>query len=154
MKRGIKLALLLLVVLLIVLQFFQPERNQGSIVEEGDFITEASLPDSLAAILINSCYDCHSNHTEYPWYSRISPVWWYLHKHIVDGKEELNLSEFGDFSKAEKIGALTDLYDALEAGTMPLQSYILIHGDARLSQEEVDALLEWVDLKTLSLMKK
>jgi hypothetical protein len=154
MNRGTKLVLLLLIAVLIVLQFFQPEKNQGSITPESDLIGVASVPDSLAAILINSCYDCHSNHTEYPWYSRISPVSWYLYKHVRDGKGDLNLSEFGKLSKAEKIGALSDFYDAIEAGTMPLQSYTLIHSDARMSQEEIDALLDWADQAMLSLMKK
>ena len=154
MNRGTKLALLLLIVVLIVLQFFTPEKNSGSITQESDLIVVASVPDSLAEILITSCYDCHSNHTEYPWYNRISPVSWYLYKHVRDGKEDLNLSEFGNLSKAEKIGALSDLYDALEAGTMPLQSYTLIHRDAMMSQEEVDALLDWADQMSLTLMKK
>ena len=153
MKRGIKLAALLIIAILIVLQFFQPEKNQGSISQESDLIVVASVPDSLSKILITSCYDCHSNHTEYPWYNRISPVSWYLYKHVSEGKEGLNLSEFGSLSKAEKIGALSDLYDAIEAGTMPLQSYMLIHRDARMSQEEIDALLDWADQMSLSLMK-
>lgn len=154
MKRVIKLAALLIFAVLIILQFFQPEKNQGSLTQERDLIVVASVPDSLAKILRTSCYDCHSNHTDYPWYSRISPVSLWLHKHIIDGKEDLNLSEFGDLSKAEKIGALSDLYDALEAGTMPLQSYTLIHRDAMISQEEVDALLDWADQMSLTLMKK
>lgn len=154
MKRVIKLAALLIFAVLIILQFFQPDKNQGSLTQERDLIVVASVPDSLAKILRTSCYDCHSNHTDYPWYSRISPVSLWLHKHIIDGKEDLNLSEFGDLSKAEKIGALSDLYDALEAGTMPLQSYTLIHRDAMISQEEVDALLDWADQMSLTLMKK
>lgn len=154
MKRGIKLAALLIIAILIILQFFQPEKNQGSIRQESDLIVVASVPDSLSKILITSCYDCHSNRTEYPWYNRISPVSWYLYKHVSEGKEGLNLSEFGSLSKAEKIGALSDLYDAIEAGTMPLQSYMLIHRDARMSQEEIDALLDWADQMSLSLMKQ
>ena len=154
MKRGIKLAALLIIAILIILQFFQPEKNQGSVTQESDLIVVASVPDTLSKILITSCYDCHSNRTEYPWYNRISPVSWYLYKHVSEGKEGLNLSEYGNLSKAEKIGALSDLYDALEAGTMPLQSYLLIHRDARMSQEEIDALLDWADQMSLSLMKK
>lgn len=154
MKKGIRIAGLLLIVTLIVLQFFRPEKNQGDIRQDNDLLLVASVPDTLAEILLNACYDCHSNHTEYPWYSRISPVSWYLYKHIQDGKEELNLSEYGVLDKAEKIGALSDIYDALEAGTMPLKSYLLIHQDARISQEEIDALLDWADQESLSLMKK
>jgi len=153
MHRGIKIAGLLLIFVGIILQFFHPEKNQGSITQENDLLLVASVPDSLEVILVNACYDCHSNHTEYPWYSRISPVSWYLHKHISDGKEELNLSEYGQLEKAEKIGALSDIYDAMEAGTMPLQSYMLIHRDARMSQEEIDAMMDWADRESITLMK-
>lgn len=154
MKRSAKFVGLLFIVVLIVLQFFQPEKNQGSDTQENDLLLVTSVPDSLASVLRKACYDCHSNHTEYPWYSRISPVSWYLDKHIRQGKEDLNLSEYGLLEKADKIGALSDIYDALEAGTMPLQSYLLIHQDARISQEEIDALIDWTDQESLSLMRK
>ena len=153
MRKGIKIAGLLLIVALIVLQFFRPEKNQGDLRQENDLLIVASVPDQLAETLVNACYDCHSNYTNYPWYSRIAPVSFYLNKHIQGGKEELNLSEFGLLDKAEKIGTLSDMYDALEAGTMPLQSYMLIHQNARLSQEEIDALMDWADQESLSLMK-
>lgn len=154
MKRSAKFVGLLLLVVLIILQFFQPEKNQESDIQENDLLLVTSVPDSLASVLFNACYDCHSNHTEYPWYSRISPLSWYLDKHIRQGKEDLNLSEYGLLEKADKIGALSDIYDALEAGTMPLQSYLLIHRDARISQEEIDALIDWTDQESLSLMRK
>ncbi|MEN8202638.1 MAG: heme-binding domain-containing protein [Bacteroidota bacterium] len=154
MRKGIKIAGLLFILLLIILQFFRPEKNQGSITQEDDLISVANLPDSLAVILVSSCYDCHSNHTEYPWYSRISPVSWYLDKHIREGKEDLNLSEYGLMDRAEKIGALSDIYDAMEAGTMPLQSYVLIHRDARMSRGKMDVLMDWADQESLRLMKE
>lgn len=154
MKRSVKLIGLLLIVVLIILQFFQPEKNQGSDTQVNDLLLVASVPDSLASVLRTACYDCHSNQTEYPWYSRISPLSWYLDKHIRKGKEDLNLSEYGLLEKADKIGALSDIYDVMEAGTMPLQSYMLIHRDARISQEEINALIDWTDQESLSLMRK
>jgi hypothetical protein len=154
MKRGIKLAGLLLLAVLIVFQFFRPEKNQAGSEQEYDLLQVSDVPDSLATILRASCYDCHSNHTNYPWYSRISPVSWYLDKHIREGKEDLNLSEYGLLDKAEKIGVMSDIYDAVEAGTMPLQSYMVIHGEARLSPEEMDALLDWADGESLRLMRE
>lgn len=154
MKKSVKFVGLLLIAVLIILQFFQPEKNLSSDSEENDLLLVASVPDSLASVLLNACYDCHSNHTEYPLYSRISPVSWYLDKHIRKGKEDLNLSEYGLLEKADKIGALSDIYDALDGGTMPLQSYMLIHRDARISQEEIDALIDWADQESLSLIRK
>lgn len=154
MKKGFKIAGLLIIVILIVLQFFRPEKNQATTVQEYDLLQVSTIPDSLASILVISCYDCHSNHTEYPWYSRISPVSWYLDTHIRDGKEDLNLSEYGLLDKAGKIGVLSDIYDAMEAGSMPLQSYLLIHRDASLSKDEIDALLDWSDQESLRLMRE
>jgi len=154
MKRGVKIAGFLLVVFLIIIQFFRPEKNQGSLEQENDLLRMATVPDSLASILLTSCYDCHSNHTYYPWYSRISPVSWYLDRHIREGKEDLNLSDYGLMDKAEKIGILSDIYDALEAGTMPLQSYLLIHRDARMSQDDIEKLMDWADQESLRLMRE
>lgn len=154
MKRGLKIVGGLLLVVLVVIQFFRPEKNQGSLFQESDLLNVVSVPDTLAALLRTSCYDCHSNHTEYPWYSRISPVSWYLDKHIREGKEDLNLSDYGLLDKAEKIGVLSDIYDAMEAGTMPLQSYIFLHKDARINQEEKEALMDWADMESLRLMRE
>jgi hypothetical protein len=154
MKRIFKFAGLVFFVLLIFLQFFRPEKNQGSPEQEHDLLRVSIVPDSLASILRYSCYDCHSNHTNYPWYSRLSPVSWYLDRHIREGKSDLNLSEYGLMDRAEKIGALSDIYDALEAGTMPLPSYLLIHRNARMNQDEMDALMDWVDQESLRLMRE
>jgi hypothetical protein len=154
MKKGIKIAGLLFIGFLIVIQFFRPEKNQDRTEQKYDLQQVSSVPDSLASILVSSCYDCHSNYTEYPWYSRISPVSWYLDKHIREGKEDLNLSEYGLLDKAGKIGVLSDMYDVLEAGSMPLQSYLLIHRDASLSQDEIDGLLDWADRESLRLMRE
>jgi hypothetical protein len=154
MKKGIKTTGLLLIAVLILIQFFRPEKNLQSAAQEYDLLQVSNVPESLTTILRTSCYDCHSNHTNYPWYSRISPVSWYLDKHIRLGKEDLNLSEYGRLDKVEKIGVLSDIYDVLEAGSMPLQSYVLIHRDARLSQDQIDALMDWADLESMRLMRE
>ena len=152
MSKSVKIAGLLVFVGFVVMQFFQPEKNQGGGDRE-DNVHVSSIPDSVATLLKKACFDCHSNHSEYTWYSNISPISWYLDKHIRDGKADLNLSNFGSLEKAEKIGALSDIFDVVEAGTMPLQSYILIHRKARLSPEEIDAICDWTERESLSIMK-
>ena len=154
MSKGVKIAGLLVIVGFVVMQFFQPEKNQGGGDQDNDVLLVSSIPDSVATILKKACFDCHSNQTEYTWYSNISPVSWYLDKHIRDGKADLNLSNFGSLKKAEKIGALSDIFDVMEAGTMPLQSYMLIHRKARLSPEEIDAICNWTERESLSIMKE
>ena len=138
----------------IVLQFFQPEKNQAGERSGGDLMAVLEVPDSISAFLLNACYDCHSNHTQYPWYSKISPVSWFLNAHIVKGKEELNFEEIGQLENRKQVGALSEICEVLEAGTMPLKSYILIHRDARLTREESEAICNWADEEALKLMKK
>ncbi|TFH21821.1 MAG: hypothetical protein E4H10_14765 [Bacteroidia bacterium] len=103
MKRGVKFVGIGLAAGLLVIQFFHPEKNTGPLDPAEDLLMIASPPEHLAELIKNSCYDCHSNQTVYPWYSNISPVSWYLQKHIKEGKEDLNASEYGSMDKADKI---------------------------------------------------
>lgn len=154
MSRRLKLVGLGVIVVLVLLQFFQPERNSSSLDPELDMLTLASPPEQITNLIRTACYDCHSNQTAYPWYSRISPLSWYLNKHIEQGKEELNFSDYGQMDKAVKIGALADFCDAVDAGTMPLQSYLLIHKEARLSPEQSEALCLWSEEEALKVMRE
>jgi hypothetical protein len=154
MKRYLKVACLVLVGILIILQFFQPEKNSGDDLTGMDFIEIMDVPVDVAGVLKSSCYDCHSNQTNYPWYSRISPVSWYLDKHIKDGKSELNFSEFGGLEKIPRIGALSDICEVVESGAMPLKSYLLIHRGARLEQSEIEAVCSWSENEMARLLKK
>ena len=154
MGRKLKFVGLGLIAVLIILQFFQPELNTAPIDPELDMLEVVEPPEAVADLIRNACYDCHSNQTVYPWYNRISPVSLYLHKHIIKGKEDLNFSEYGLLDKANKIGAFADFCDVLDAGTMPLQSYLLIHKDARLTQEEIESLCNWSEKEALKVMRE
>lgn len=154
MGKRVKLAGLGMIAVLILLQFFQPERNIAPLDPELDMLELLVLPQPMTDLIRNSCYDCHSNQTVYPWYSRISPVSLYLNKHIVKGKEDLNFSEYGLLDKADRIGVFADCCDVLDAGTMPLQSYMLIHKDARLTQEERETLCNWTEKQALKVMRE
>jgi len=154
MSRRLKLAGLGLIAVLIILQFFQPEPNDDPVDPELDMLEVLAPPEPVANLIRDACYDCHSNQTVYPWYNRISPVSWYLNRHIKKGKEDLNFSEYGLLDKADRIGAFADFCDAVDAGTMPLQSYILIHKDARLTQEDRENLCNWTEQEALQVMRE
>ena len=114
----------------------------------------ASPPGHVAELIKGSCYDCHSNQTVYPWYSKVAPVSWYLKKHIKEGKEDLNVSEYASMDKADKIEFLVDICEVVEAGNMPLISYTLIHKEARLSEEDREAICVWSEEEALKVMRE
>lgn len=152
MGRALKLTALGLIAVLIILQFIQPERNDAAMDPGLDMLELLAPAETIADLIRNACYDCHSNQTDYPWYDRISPVSWYLNGHIREGKEELNFSEYGLLDKADKIGLFADFCDELDAGSMPLPGYQRFHKEARLSQEEREQLCNWSEQAALKVM--
>jgi len=128
---------------LILIQFFQPARNKSSELSSTDIKKTFSIRGNVQLILKISCYDCHSNNTNYPWYSRIQPFGWLLAKHIKNGKAELNFNEFSSYSLRRQISKLNGIGNSVKDGTMPLNSYTMIHKNARLSKEDKALLIDW-----------
>jgi hypothetical protein len=142
MRRRKKILLGLLVALVLI-QFIQPSRNKSSEILSTDMTRTNNVPGSVRIILKTACYDCHSNNTNYPWYSRIQPFGWLLSRHIRKGKAELNFSEFGSYSLRRQITKLNGIANSIKDETMPLGSYRMIHQNARLSKEDKVLLIEW-----------
>lgn len=132
-------------VALIGIQFIPTKRNQSEIVPDTDFIRTYNPPKEVASVLRTSCYDCHSNNTEYPWYNKIQPAAMYLEDHIQHGKEEFNFSEFSEYSDRRKTSKLKSFIRQVEQDEMPLDSYTLIHQNAKISDSEKELVLTWVN---------
>jgi len=147
MNKFIKYFLLLALGVLIVLQFIRPEPNNEGYETVVAFETETTPSQEVKAILKTNCYDCHSNQTQYPWYSYIAPFSYYLDDHIRHGKGDFNVSEWESYSAKKKDHKLEELIEMVEKGEMPLDSYTWIHGD--LEKEDQKTLLEWATLARL-----
>jgi hypothetical protein len=150
--RKFFIVLIILVGGLIVLQFFRPEKNLGDLDSEMDFLQVSMVPDTLASVFLNSCYNCHSNHTRYPWYNNISPLSWYLNQHILEGKAHLNFSSWGTLDKAQKISILDEICEECKNGAMPLKSYIMVHRHAKLGPDEIEAICEWAESEAMNIL--
>ena len=146
MKLFLKILSFILVVAFIVIQFFQPEKNLGN-DEKNHIFNHEQLPETVKTSFKNACMDCHSDKTKYLWYHRIAPVSWMVNQHVVDGKKELNFSEWGEMDEYDRFGAIEDIRQELEQNTMPLKPYIIMHKEAKLSDEERAAVFAWLDKK-------
>ena len=135
--------LLGLLIAFVFIQFIQPVRNLSNEISSGDITKAINVPDSVKGVLRTACYDCHSNNTYYPWYSRVQPFGWLLAKHIRDGKAELNFDEFGAYSLRRRISKMNGIKNSVEDGTMPLRPYKLFHSNARLSTNEKALIIDW-----------
>jgi hypothetical protein len=148
-----KRILLILLVILVIAQFFQPEKNNGVATAATDITHSVQIPDNVMGMLKKSCYDCHSNHTEYPWYNHITPVNWWLRNHINEGKRELNFTVFNNYSYRRKNKKLEEIEEQVEKHEMPLSSYTLIHTDAKLNDDQRKAIIEWTKTARQQVMQ-
>jgi len=140
MIRKILLALL---ILLVAIQLFRPEKNLSGSNNPNAIDVHYTIPKEIGSVLRNSCYDCHSNNTSYPWYSNVQPFAWWLQNHVNEGKEELNFDEFNGYDAKKKIHKLDEVVEMIKEDEMPLSSYTLIHRQAELSPQDKDMLIAW-----------
>ena len=151
MQKKILIGLL---IVLIVIQFIKPSKNQSTNISENDISKVYSLPPNVHEVLVKKCYDCHSNNTTYPWYYNIQPVAWWMNNHIVDGKRHLDFSEFKTYSAKKANHKLEELSDAVTNAWMPLDSYLWIHKEAKLTTEEAVAINGWISSLGVQTAKK
>ena len=146
MKHFIRKTFIIGLIIFLLMQLYQPVRNtfSGQVLTT-DITKVYDVPKDVQTILATSCYDCHSNNTVYPWYSYIQPARMFLDRHISEGKEELNLSEFGSYSKRKQGSKLKAIASQVKSGEMPLKSYTILHQDAKLSAKNRAILINWIE---------
>lgn len=127
------------------MQFFRVDKNKA----EGDFVAafveETNPNDEVLVLLKTACFDCHTNNTRYPWYAEIAPVSYWLNDHIEHGKEELNFSNWADYSVKRKDHKMEEIVEEVKEKHMPLDSYTWTHKDAVLTDDQIQELTAWVN---------
>ena len=131
------------VAILLVLQFFRIEKTTVNPNPANDLLAMEQAPAEVTTILKQACYDCHSYESNYPWYTNIAPVSWWIAHHIDEGREHLNFSEWATYSAKRKAHKMEELIEEVDEGEMPLDSYTWVHGEARLTIEQKEALMTW-----------
>lgn len=143
--KILKKILVVLLIALVIAQFFGPEKNAGDITSVEPFLRETNPPEDVKSILKSSCFDCHSDSTRYPWYNNITPVNYWLDSHVKDGKKHFNISE-SVWSKSElkrKDHKFEELIEMIEKKEMPLPSYTWTHSEAKLTDVQRASIVAW-----------
>lgn len=140
----IKIGAGFIVLFLIVIQFFDTDKNISATPSENAIEKHYQVSSHVQGLLKTSCYDCHSNNTAYPWYSNIQPVKWWLADHVNSGKRHLNFDEFNTYTKERKLKKLDEVAETIREGEMPLTFYTVIHQNAKLSDIQKSEIEQWV----------
>jgi len=141
----VKKILFVLLIILIVIQFFHPARNKAEGEQPNKVSTLYPVSSEVKSILDKACMDCHSNNTAYPWYSKIQPVDWWMTHHVNEGKRELNFDEFATYNLRRQYHKLEEVMKQVKDNEMPISSYTWIHKDAILTTAEQNGLINWAD---------
>jgi heme-binding protein len=129
-----------------------PPIEQGRTIE-----AHIAIPDGIHRILQRSCYDCHSNQTRWPWYSRLPGVSILLRRDIDQARRHLNLSDWSTKlaeGPDEAQGSLNGICEELRTDTMPIPHYRWLHRDAALSPSEVETVCSWTSRALASASKE
>lgn len=133
----------LLLIVFVIAQFFGPQKNEGDLTSIKAFETDTNPPENVSVILKESCYDCHSDYTRYPWYSNITPVNYWMAEHVEDGKKHFNVSKWDAYSVKRKDHKIEELIEMVGDRSMPLESYTWAHSEAKLSDADIESVKEW-----------
>ncbi|MCC6463647.1 MAG: heme-binding domain-containing protein [Saprospiraceae bacterium] len=129
---------------LLAAQAFSIDQKLPATRENEEFHVLYDPPGSIMRTLKHACFDCHSNHTRYPWYARVQPVGWWLKSHIDTGRQALNFSEFGRWMPGDQADVLRHCAKLVHNKEMPLRSYLWLHREARLTPAQQEKLGEWL----------
>jgi len=143
--RVLKWIAIGLIVVFLGIQFVRPARTNPPVDESQTISARTQMTPEVAAILDRSCRDCHSHKTVWPWYTNVAPISWWLSNHVNDGRKDLNLSEWGRLPPDRQDRKLRQICDEVSDGVMPLSSYLPMHPQARLSEQDKKTLCDWVD---------
>jgi len=143
MKRLFRSVALALLLGMAAAQLIQPNTVNPPVDPKRSLWNDRHVDPRVSGILRRACADCHSHETAWPWYSKISPVSWFVSRHVEKGRAKLNFSEWSSALPDQ----LQEIAEAVEKRHMPLPSYLLIHRDSRLSADDREILLDWADGK-------
>ena len=153
-RKTLKWVLVAICLIFIGLQFTNPRHTNPPFDESKTLESMTVVPSEVSGIFAHSCNDCHSNATNWRWYTYVAPVSWLTVGHVTKGRSELNFSEWGTYGarmKQTRLGAICDL---TEKEAMPLPSYAFVHRDVKLSRDQVRAICEWTKQEAQRLTAK
>ena len=143
MSKTLKRILLGLAAVLVIIQFFRIDKTNPPIDSGQEFMALTAPPADVAQLIHDACYDCHSHETEYPWYTNVAPLSWWIADHVKEGRKHLNFSVWGTYEQKKKAHKAEECAEEINKKEMPLTSFLPAHPEARLTDEQRTRLSDW-----------
>ena len=141
--RRVRVVVLALLGLFVLIQLRQVQHTNPPVDPAQDLEKHVDVPPDVEAILDRSCRDCHSHETRWPTYSYVAPLSWYLASHVTRGREEMNLSTWGQYDEETVKDTLIEICRQVRKGAMPVVEYTWLHRSAKITAQDVERLCSW-----------
>ena len=121
-------------------QLVRPDHTNPPIDPAHTLRSHIGNASALADLVDRSCGDCHSNATEWRWYTRVAPLSWIMASAVKKGRDVVNFSEWAAYSPAQRRALLELSCRDARSGTMPVRAYLTFRPDAQLSARDVETI--------------
>jgi hypothetical protein len=138
MGKFFRSIFILIIIALIGIQFIEVEKTNPPVAGE------IQTPQDVMKILRKSCYDCHSNTTEWPWYSDVAPVSWLISDDVISGRKHLNFSEWEKYNDVRKEKKLESIWEEINTDEMPIKAYRYVHPGSELDFNQKGIVKKWI----------
>jgi hypothetical protein len=145
LRKVLKWVVVVVALLFVGVQFVPTGMSNSPVDQTRTLEAHVHVTPEVEAILARSCNDCHTQQTRYPWYSKVAPFSWLLASHIKEGRDHLNFSDWASYDAEEQGINLQNICRITKRGAMPINSYLYIHRDAKLSDADVQTLCNWTN---------
>jgi hypothetical protein len=132
-------------VLLGAAQLIPVNRGNPPVIASASIVAREKLPPEVQSVFQHSCANCHSNRTEWPWYSYVAPASWVIAHDVQAGRRKINFSEWGRYSPEKREQKLDEICEQLTNGDMPDAKYLWLHQSAKPTQEQREAVCQWIE---------
>ena len=147
MKKWLKWVAGLVALAFLALQLTNPAHLNPPVEPGHDLLAGNPPPASVASMLKNSCYDCHSYQTRWPWYSYIAPVSWLVVRDVDAARSAMNFSDWPHDDPKRVRKRWRHIAEYVQSGDMPMSNYTRMHSEARLTDQQRAELVTWAQVQ-------
>lgn len=131
--------LIIIVIVLVGIQFIPVERTNPPVK------SDLTAPKEIKEILKRACYDCHSNETNWVWYTKIAPSSFLAVSDVNDARKHLNFSEWGTLENNKQKKLKEEIWEEIREEQMPLWQYKIFHNESKLTQQDKNLIRNWAE---------
>jgi Haem-binding domain len=128
----------------------QVRSERRVVIEPGDQKLPLPSNSQSTRVLLRACGNCHSNHTDWPWYAHIAPVSWWITRDVREGRNKMNFSLWTTYSAQQKRDRLDSICGLISTGRMPPWLYTVMHPEGKLTEADKKAVCTWTKRQTVA----